>query len=380
MADTTVCLADDFIETLRSQAPSFRPWTSPGYSDDGFVFLGLVISQFTGKSRDAIYNEYVFELLNMTSSKAAVPTDREELERSVIAGEFAKDFGFEGGILISSEGLFSTINDFAKSGVGILNSTLLIPEITRKWMKPVIHTASFSYSIGAGWEIIRYVHSSTEKVTDLYMKFGDSGFYSGSIVLIPDYNAGFSILAANTNSSLRTSVTLAVLDKVAAAVISALEAQAAAEAVQKIVGTYCSIDSNLNSSLTISLNKSIVKSTSSGLNVSSWISNGIDVLATELFSGIKPRLLPTIPKEDNGPGKAAFQISTNTQSKSYEEALDKKANPFTDYYYSNFDWILVDRKFYAEKGVNLFVFDLDEEGCATAVSPAVTRVKLERKK
>lgn len=379
-SDPSLCSADDFIKALRSQAPSFQPWNSPGYSDDAFMFLGLVISKLTGKSRDAVYNEYVFEPLNMTSSNASVPTGREELERSVIPGEFAVDFGIEGGITIPSGGLFSTINDLAKLGVGILNSTLLKPEDTRKWMKPITHTASLSYSVGAPWEIIRYVHPSTKKVTDLYTKLGDAGYRGGCIILIPDYNAGFNILAASTNETLRSSATLAILDKVAAAIIPAFEAQAAAEAARKIVGTYFSTDPSLNSSVTISLNESTVEGTSSGLSVSSWISNSTDVLATDLFDGIKPRLLPTIPKEGNGPGKAAFQVSKNTQSKIYEEAIDKEAGPFTGFYYSNFDWLTVDFQHYAGKGVRLFVFDLDEKGCATAVIPAVTGVKLEKRK
>lgn len=373
-----LCSEDKFIETLRSLAPSFLPWTSPGYSDDAFMLLGLVISTLTGKSIDGVYNDYVFGPLNMTSSSPSTPTGREELERSVIAGDFATQFGLKDGLATPSGGLFSTVNDLAKLGVGILNSTLLTPEVTRKWMKPVTHTASLSYSVGAPWEIIRYVHPSTEKVTDLYMKLGDSAFYGGSLVLIPDYNAGFSILAASSEA-IRSNATLAILDKVAAAIIPAFEAQAAAEAAQKIVGTYSSPDLNLNSSVTISFKESTVEGISLGLSVSSWISNGTDVLATDLFNGVRPRLLPTIPKQRKGPGKAAFQLSTYSQSKSYEAALDKEAGPFTSYYYSNFDWVTVGQQAYAGKGVKLFVFDIGEGGCATAVSPAVTRVKLQKR-
>ncbi|KAL9131308.1 MAG: hypothetical protein Q9217_000743 [Psora testacea] len=373
-----LCTADEFIESVRSQPPSFLPWTSPGYANGGFMLLGLAISNITGKSMDFIYRESIFEPLGMTSSYSTVPTGEAELARSVIAGDPAH-FALEGGFTIPSGGLLSTINDLAKFGVGVLNSTLLPADLTRKWMKPITHTASLSYSVGAPWEIIRYTHPSTGKVTDLYTKLGDSGFYSGIIVFIPDYNAGFSLLDANTNSTLRSAVTNLVLDKVTEAILSALEAQAAAEAAGKFVGTYFSTDLNVNSSLTISFNQSTVEGTSSGLSISSWISNGTDVLASELFAGVKPRLLPTIPNQSHEACKVAFQTSKNPQTSSYAVAGDSGVGPFTGQYATNLDWLTVDSGHYAGFGVNLFVFDVDGKGNATAVSPAVTRAKLERR-
>lgn len=198
-----VCSDDDFLESFRNQAPSFLPWTSPGYTNAGFMLLGLAYSNITGKPMHDIYRDSIFSPLGMDSSTSIVPTGA-ELARAVVAGDPAANFAIEGGFTIPSGGLFSTLNDLAKFGVGILNSTLMPAEKTRKWMKPVTHTSSFSYSIGAPWEIIRYVHPSTGKVTDFYTKLGDSGYYGAITALIPDYNAGFSLLAACSNATTRT--------------------------------------------------------------------------------------------------------------------------------------------------------------------------------
>lgn len=371
--ENLICPADEFIVNERSQPPSFLPWTTPGYSNDGFMLLGIAISNITGKSMATIYRESIFEPLGMTSSNSSPPTGEAELARSVIAGDFALSFALKGGITIPSGGLLSTINDLAKFGVGILNSTLLPAELTRKWMKPISHTASLSYSVGAPWEIARYIHPSTGKVTDLYTKLGDSGAYGGCLVLIPDYGAGFSILGASTNYTLRGSVTNLVLDYVTEIILPALEAQATAEATRNFVGTYVSTNSNQNSSVTVSLNES------SGLSIASWISNGTDVLASPLFIGIKPRLLPSIPNQSEGAGKMAFQASINPQTNSYTLASSLVEGPFTGQYATNFDWLTVDSIHYGGFGVNLFVFEVDEGGNATAVSPVVTRAKLERK-
>ena len=377
-----LCGADDFIPTVDAQPPSFLPWTSPAYANGGFVLLGLAISKITGKSMPALYRESIFEPLALSSSNSTTPTGDGEIARSVIPGEPSLGFDIDAGIVVSSGGLLSTINDLAKLGVGILNSTLLPPDLTRKWMKPVSHTASLSFSVGAPWEIIRYIHPSTTKVTDIYTKSGDSGYYSSNIILIPDYNAGFSILTASANATVRNDRLNVVLDHVTQAVLPAFEAQAAAEAQRNFVGTYTPSDSNtaLNSSVTISFNESTVELTSSGLSISSWISNGTDVLASSLFEGKKPRLLPSIPKQSNvgSPGKVAFQASTNPQTATYLEAADLAIGPFTGNAKANHDWVAVDARHYAGLGVNLFVFDVDEEGKATAVTPAVTRAKLER--
>lgn len=275
----TLCSTDALIESIRSQPPSFLPWTSPAYSDLGFMLLGLAISSITGKSRDEFYHSSIFAPLNMTSSFSSIPTEPSQFSRSVIT----RDFLVPGGFTIPSGGLFSTINDLAKFGIGILNSTLLPANTTRKWMKPVTHTPSLSYSVGAPWEIIRWQDPSTGEITDIYTKLGDSGMYGGALALVPEFGAGFSFLAAATNDSLRGTVDNLVLDQITEAVLPALKAQAAAEAVHNYVGMYVSSDPRLNSSVTIAHNASTVPGAASGLTLSSWISNGTDVLASTRY-------------------------------------------------------------------------------------------------
>lgn len=377
---TPFCAPDSFIDVVNPQPPTFLPWTNPAYADDGSMLLGLAISNITGKSMATVYRESVFEPLGMTSSSSSPPTGDAELARSVIPGDLAI-FAMDGGVTIPSGGLLSTINDLAKFGVGILNSTLLPADQTRKWMKPITHTASLSYSVGAPWEIIRYIHPSTGKVSDLYTKLGDSGPFGGCLVLIPDYNAGFSFLSANSNETLRSAASTIVLDYITDAILPALEAQAALEAARNLVGTYVSTDPNLNSSVTISLDESTVDGApSSGLSISTWISNGTDVLASPLFGGVKPRLLPSIPNSNHqGAGKLAFQVSANPQTYNYTAASNAGMGPFMAQYATNSVWLGVDGTHYGGYGVNLFVIDVDEAGKATAVSPVVTRAKLRRR-
>lgn len=169
----------------------------------------------------------------MESSYDAHPTAKAEVARSVIAGYPATGFAIESNFTTPSGGILSTISDLSKLGIGILNNTLISAQAMRKWMKPQTHTASLSYSIGAGFEIHRYVHPSTGKVTDLYTKLGDSGSYGGALVLIPQYDAGFAMLNAYSNGTIRPVAALVILDYVTDALLPALEAQAAVEAQRK---------------------------------------------------------------------------------------------------------------------------------------------------
>lgn len=378
--DPSACTTDEIIRDASSLSPNLLPWTSPSYNNAGFVMLGLAISSLAGKPMDDIYLNSIFTPLAMNSSRSSntLPTSQEEIDRSVVVGDPTQWFG-PGGPTTPSGGLLSTINDLSKFGINLLNSTLLPKTTTHKWMKPSSFTASLNYAVGAPWEIYRYIHPSTGKITDLYTKLGDSGPYGGILVLIPEYDAGFSLLDGATNSTLRSTAALVVLDNVAEVLIPALEAQAAAEAALNFVGTYVSNDPQLNSSLTVSFNESTVPGSTSGLSLSGWVSNGTDAL--EIFTGIIPRLLPTISTRSDGPGQVALKASVNAQLSTYAAASEEGIGPFTGFVATNGDWLSPDAfsNYYNGVAINLFVFDVDADGKAVAVTPAATKVKLERK-
>ncbi|KAF7561913.1 hypothetical protein G7046_g2222 [Stylonectria norvegica] len=365
-----MCDADGYAQGESSHAPTFLPWASPAYSNNGFMLFGIALANITGKSLEEVYHSSIFEPLGMNSSSTIVPSGK-NLLRSVIPGDLSTA-GFKGdwGISISSGGIFSTIKDLAKFGIGILNSTLLSDDQTRKWMKPVSHTASLEHSVRRPWEIARYTHPKSGVVTDLYTKSGDSGLFSSFLILLPDYGVGFTILTAGT-STMRTDAAALIADLMTESILPALEAQAALETANKFAGTYTSTIDGLNSSLILFLNN-----TSSGtpdLAVSSWISNGTDMLlVAPKFIGKAPlRLLPSIT--ESGSGQLAFRLTTIPVS----TARTRSFGPFLAQYAKNMDWLTVDAGTYGGVGFSLFVFDV-EDGDAVTVTPAVTRAKLRR--
>lgn len=368
---TQGCNAVSWDAAYAPRPPVYLPWTSPEYANGGYIFLGLAISNLTGKTMDQWYNDSIFEPLGLKSTYSS-PPDNSTRSHSVTSEGLDEQFVPDGGTTNPSGGLFSTTNDLSKLGVALLNSTLLPSEKTREWMKPVTHTSSLRYSVGSPWEIHRFVHAGSGIVTDLYTKLGDSGFYGGIVVVIPDFNAGFTLLSASTQPS-RSSEALLAIDLIVDAILPALMEQAAAEAAQKFAGTYKAED--LNSSLTLT----VVPPThpAPGLNITSWISNGTDItdLVSTLLGGVGSRLVPSIVSE-KATGELAFRAYTATQSRG--PGVGSSSSLFSSFYDLN-DWTMLDQLTWGGIATSLFVFGVEENGTVNSVTPGAYRVKMARK-
>lgn len=213
---------------------------------------------------------------------------------------------------MTSGGVLSTLNDMAKLGVGILNSTLLPSDQTRRWMKPFSNTANLKQSGGRQWKIHRYTHPSGA-ITDLYTKSGNSGAYSAYFVLLPDYGVDFTLLSSSSHSTLFFTL-FALMDVIISSLNPAFAAQASAEAQQRFAGFYVSANCSLNSSLSLIVDQTATAAP--GLVSSAWISNGTDVLMS-LEPSIGPlpwRLQPII--SDTAHGKLAFLFVTALDARS----------------------------------------------------------------
>lgn len=376
------CHDSTLVESNGVRPPTFLPWSTPMYADNNYEVLGALLSNITGKPMANVYEDALFGPLNLTSTFYSPPTKKADQARSVVAGIPEAGFYLDIPYTTPSGGLLSTLTDLTKFATSILNHTLLPASVTRKWMKPQTHTASLSYSIGAPWEIVRYVSPTTGKVTDIYTKLGDSGNYGSLTALIPDYDAGFTLLAACSDVALRSLQTNVILDYITSTVLPALEAQAALEAAHNYVGTYHSADPKVNSSVTIGIDESSVTTNNFGLSLTKWISNGTDVLASDLFGGANPRLLLSIPKQtpQGECGEVAFQASVFAQTYSYLAPGAAKLGtigPFSGQYLTNLDFWSTDSDYYGGNGYREFVFAVNGDGKAEAVIPAATRAKLE---
>jgi len=276
-------------------------------------------------------------------------------------------------------GIYSTSNDLAKLGRAILNSTLLCPAQTRRWMKPVTHTSQSTFSVGAPWEIHRV--ESPRGAIDLYTKSGSIGVYNSLFVLVPDFDVGWVILSAADSSGTSGRGLNIIADSMARIFIPAFEAAAKAEAAAALAGTYkATASSSLNSSITIASDDF------PGLGVQSWISNGTDVINAYLaFNGIPDalyrlsiRLYPTNLKQTaySKQQQQAFRAVFNVLPKNVPSRnSSSSAGVFSSTCYS---WAGVDSITYGNVALDDFLFRFDGYGRAVSVEPRIARVILEK--
>lgn len=368
---SVVCPRDPYFQAMTRRAPIFSPWTTPIYTDAGFALLSLALEKITGRSFSTMFQEDMFKPLGMESTTLRLP----DLTRAVIPGgntsKTYMSYQAYADFDVAAGGAYSTTNDLARFGLSILNSTLLPPQETRKWLKPISHTSSLYLSIGRPWEIFRISHPINGRVSDLYTKEGDADGYSSYLILSPDHGAGFTILIAGKAST--TIAINAIADILTSTVIPALESQAAAEAAHKLAGTYISTSSRLNSSVTLSVHPS----RGAGLLVTSWISNGTDIVSwlPSQFSVDELSLFPTDLR--SAPvGQAARVAFRGTFGLS---KYKRDVGLFVDQVTTNVAWEQVDSVIYGGASFDLFVFDVDARGNAMTVTPAATRAKLQRK-
>ncbi|RSL53331.1 hypothetical protein CEP54_010462 [Fusarium duplospermum] len=377
----TSCADDynDYVESQEQRPPTFLPWSSPAYANTGFILLGAILQNITGKSLDEQFSGDIFDPLGMSRTSTEAPP-KDKWDNAVIPvnndTELEIYYMFSPDPAKSSGTLLSTINDLTKFGTSILNYTLLPGDVTRKWMKPHSHTTRLDYSVGGPWEIPRYVHPETGLVIDLYTKSGDAGLYSSFLVLVPEFEIGFSILAATSEaSSVRALVAGKIGDAVVNAIMPALLEQAATEAERNYGGTYVSTTEGLNSTITITRNKT--EGAPPGLTISRFISNGTDYLLAESSASGTPndpdttpnRLVPTVVDEKSG--RVAMRALT---------AVDApKLNKGTISSLLSADWATAGSVSYGALDMGLYIFDVDDDGKATEVSPVAFRTTLKRK-
>lgn len=164
-------------------------------------------------------------------------------------------------------GLYSTANDLSIFMRAILNSTLLDRSTTNAWFKPHSWSSSLNSAYGMPWEIYRTKEllSDSDRGVTLVTKGGALYGYYSHVILLPEYDLAITVLVAGDNQGREW------LEKqVLTATTKLVEDIARSQARDRYTGYYKSLQ--INSSIIFELDGS------SGLTITSWISNGTNFL------------------------------------------------------------------------------------------------------
>ena len=136
----------DGILKVHPQAPTS---TAPLYSNAAFQILGYALEEITEKSFETLMEDELIKPLNLTRSSYSHPSmNISVIPDDPISSQWNADtkgmtpwvFSISSKsmtILISyrAGGLYSSSKDMAAIGRAILNSTLLPPAVTRRWVR-----------------------------------------------------------------------------------------------------------------------------------------------------------------------------------------------------------------------------------------------------
>ncbi|KAH9205052.1 beta-lactamase/transpeptidase-like protein [Leptodontidium sp. 2 PMI_412] len=369
------CPEDGFA----SRSPVFPTFQTPVYSNAAFQIFSLALSRITGKDFKTLMDEALFKPLNLSRTSYTKPDD----SLGVIPGNATTTFwNFEMGGVWPTGGVWSSTADLSTLGRSILTSKILTPSQTRRWMKPLTHTASLHASIGAPWEIQRIVLPASNRVVDLYTKSGKVGIYGGYMILVPDFDVGFTLLQAGPG--LNTDV---LAGWVVDIFLPALEEAARLQAVTDYTGEYKvqtqTQTPGTNSSFTLSSEKG-----KPGLILTNWINNNyslptlIPILkplaigdietATallELYKSGVPLIDPSTITINLYPTGLRTPVVDGGELVSFRAGFDiisdgEDTSPFAD---SLVPWSIADVFVYGNQGLDEFVFRLDGEGSVVSV-------------
>ncbi|KAK5940759.1 hypothetical protein PMZ80_007176 [Knufia obscura] len=295
------CNRSAFFDTNLGRPPTTAPFSSPVYANTPYQILAYALENITNTSFAELFQTHLVEPLDLKSTFYSAPADSND---SIIPVN-ASISGYNADFLDSAPfgGYYSSAHDVSIIARSILNSTFLSPAQTRRWLKPLsflppgplLENGGVVQAVGAPWEIIR-APTTTSTLLDasscgacdtsstdtnataaekyqtwIYTKEGDLGMYSSLTALMPEFDVGFTVLAAG--SSPRALV-LNVADMITETFVSALFEAARAETATTYVGTF--VDDSTNSSVVLEIPNANVED--QGLRLIGWRYNGTDFL------------------------------------------------------------------------------------------------------
>jgi hypothetical protein len=273
--------------------------------------------------------------------------------------------------------MYASAGDLATFGRAILTSSLVRPAVTRRWLKPMAFTSDIYAAVGAPWGVRRIKLAggdNSRRTLTVFNKAGSLGKYSALLTVIPDFNIGFSIMAAGITPA---HICLHMADTIGQFLIPTYDYISKRDAITTFGGEYVpnKSASDLNSSLVITGDFE-----RPGLTIESWVSNGTNMVETamRLQAGAPARQpgarlyytgLQTV-REDGSKRQAWKAVFEDGESPTYDERM---------FLSDCATWIPLTSVAYAAKPLDEFIFEIDPDGNVVSVENLVLRLPMVRK-
>lgn len=330
------------------------------YSNVAFELLGLTLSRVTGLSYEEYMEEAIFKPLKMSKSSLFKPNDSE----GIIPPE-PQYWDVDEGIQAPTGGIYTSSADMSKYLRYILTHYNGINPALN-WINPASPGEGINSFYGVPWEIFRTdkILLASKRTVQFITKGGGLPGYFSTIMLLPEYDIGITILVAGKAGLLGK-----LQNIIAVTLVRAAEALAIKQLQERYAGTYISQDPGLNSSL-------VLVADHRGLVVEKFISNSTDVFRSDLKGMLGApkdqdwymQVFPTMlyKDEDAREGEKWRLVATKVRD-------DKDRGIFDEFCATDVDFVA-----YGARAINEFVFWKGGDGVCGSVSASGFRVKLVR--
>ena len=283
------CTPEDLIKALKSCKPLFAPNQQSTYSNVNYELIGIALERATGMKYKDYMQKAIFDPLQMRLTTIDKPSDKHAV---IPLGDNYWDV--DEGVQNPTGGIYSSTNDMSKFVRYILTHYNAIA-LGVNWLMPASWSSGIENFYGMPFEIFRtnaVLKQSRRPVTFVTKGGGVPGYHS-LMTMMPEYGLGMTVLAACEEpcNTLLTSIQ----EIASVGLVRAAEELIWEEMNDKYGGCYAAVNSSLNSSLTLAA------SAKSGFVVTSFISNGTDVLhfvLPEMFADAsrewRLQLVPTL--------------------------------------------------------------------------------------
>ncbi|KAK4143931.1 beta-lactamase/transpeptidase-like protein [Dichotomopilus funicola] len=372
------CTREETFDLISKTFPTSHTFHTPAYSNLAFQLLSYAVEEIAQQKFPDLVAERLINPLNLTRTFVTLPADDTD---AVKLDEWNWDLGEEA----PAGGYYSSASDLTKLGRAILSSTLLLPVTTRRWLQPISHTASRTWSVGRPWEIWRLdVPVSTKppvdptngdgdgdaptRLVDIFTKQGSTGGYISVLALSPDHGVGYSLLTGGPGSS----ESFAFLKKALNEVWWAAAEEAGRENVSRMfAGNYTLALKSIGEGGGETVAEFKIDEGEPGLFLERLVSDGHDVLASlkpaygipdETDKNLGMWFYPTGLAYD---GKVAFRgvVGLRGVSANDDDCIS---------------WVALDLTKYGGRPADLVIFELADDGEALAVEVPLLKKSLKK--
>ncbi|KAF2973099.1 hypothetical protein GQX73_g677 [Xylaria multiplex] len=358
------CTRSELFSYLLQQHPPYPTAYSPSYSNVAYTLLGYAQEVITGTPVGTAITKNIMGVLGMSdSSFQDIPSSG-----GVIPGGDATESGWNEDLGLTSPAgsIYSSTSDMVKAGQAILQSTLMSPAQTRRWLKPLIQTGYLSTAVGAPWEI-RYLTLSNERMTQLYTKQGDESSYHAALVLSPEHDLGWIVLTAGAPNAGATGVRETLMNSFGNLFLPVAEQQAKNEAISNFSGSF--VDQATNSSVIVQAGSS----NAPGMLVTSLISRGAQVVGPESpliqlygagqYARLYPSNLRATSMSSNGSGTYVSRLG-------FRATYFNATQPGQVHDPCLSTWTAIGAPTYGQAALDDWVFHIGEDGQAKSLEVA----------